>query len=151
MSMFSFIGQARHTMDDKGRILIPKPYRSDIDGNTITSYVLTISYEPCLCLFPRQKWLQIMSELAKTPPVDDFSRYFLRKILSGAVYQNQDKIGRIMVPQNLRDHAELDSEVFIIGVIERIELWDVHLWESYDESNKQKKEELSRRFIELGF
>ncbi|OQX90200.1 MAG: hypothetical protein B6D57_04385 [Candidatus Coatesbacteria bacterium 4484_99] len=151
MNQYAFIGQYRHAMDDKGRILIPKPFRSDGDGNQISSYVLTMGYEPCLCLFPKRKWLQIVSDITRTPPTDDFGRLFLRKVLSRAVYQNPDKIGRIIVPQELRSYAELDSDVFINGVIDKIEIWDITVWEQYMKSVRDNKEELDRKFMELGF
>jgi len=128
MSITPFKGQHEHSLDDKGRVILPKPYRDALaDG-----MFLTQGLEGCLWLFPAARWEQISERLASTDLTVTSSRLLERLIYPG-VETMLDRQGRIPIPQSLREFAELAPAhpVMVLGVKDRIELWKPETWRAH--------------------
>ncbi len=124
----SFIGEYRYSLDDKGRTMFPAHYRTDADA----PYVLTKGMDRCLYLFDDRVWTSIIERFyGDLIPVSSDTRAFVRVLFSGAATVKLDKVGRIFIPQHLREYAQLDTEVVFAGALTHLEIWDVHTWELY--------------------
>jgi MraZ protein len=122
-----FLGEARHTLDDKGRIVIPTRFRPSLrDG-----FCITRGFDNALFLFPIEEWKNIDEKLRALPFTNINILKFMRFWYSGAVQDDLDPQGRILIPKSLREYAKIEREVVIIGVSSRIEIWSAELWDSY--------------------
>lgn len=124
-----FIGEYEHTVDAKGRVIMPVKLREEMGEK----FIITKGQEGCLFAYSQNEWKNFEEKLKTLPSytnknVRDFIRYFL----SGAVECELDKQGRFLIPSNLRKHAMLEKEVVIIGVGSKIEIWDRQEWERYE-------------------
>jgi MraZ protein len=127
----SFIGEYRYSLDDKGRTMFPVRYRSA----TQSPYVLTKGMDRCLYLFDGSVWDSIVEKFyGDLIPVSSDNRAFVRVLFSGAAEVELDKVGRIFIPQHLREYAALDREVVFAGALTHLEIWDVHAWDAYRSS-----------------
>lgn len=142
------IGEFRHSIDPKGRITIPSKFRDELDEG----FVMTKGLDNCLFLYPLCEWEKIESKLKSLPITNKNVRSFVRTFFSGATDANIDKQGRVLIPQNLREHAliEIDKEAVIIGVSTRIEIWSHKNWEDYNEDEGLSYEEMAEKMAELG-
>ncbi len=114
-----FMGQYDHSIDAKGRIIIPAKYREDL-GET---FVVTRGLDGCLFLYPQTEW-QIFVDKLKELPSNQNTRKIQRQFLSKAMEVVTDKQGRILIPSMLREAAALDKEVVFVGMMNRVEVWD---------------------------
>ena len=141
-----FMGEYSHTMDDKGRVIVPAKFRDDLGE----SFVLTRGLDNCLFVYPRTEWQSLEEKLRKLPLTKQNARAFVRFFLSGAVDCEFDKQGRISIPANLREHSSIVKEVVIIGVANRLELWSKENWEKYIKVAEESYEEIAETMEELG-
>ena len=118
-----FSGSSEHTVDPKGRIIIPSRYREDLGSH----FMITIGVDGCLFIYPMEKWGAFVDELAKLPGGAE-TRHFQRAILSNAAECEADKQGRVMIPANLREKVHIDKEIMLVGMMNKIEIWDKELW-----------------------
>ncbi len=146
-----FMGEYQHTVDEKGRLSIPARFREATDGKTIEKFVVTRGLENCLFLYPLEEW-KIYEEKFRTLPTltDQRVRSFVRFFFSGATECTVDKLGRIVVPQSLRQYAHLDKEVVVIGMLNRIEIWDKQHWQNYLVQSEKSASEIAPQLSELG-
>lgn len=114
-----FMGQYEHTIDTKGRIIIPAKYRSEL-GDT---FVITKGLDGCLYIYPSQEWQDFVDKL-KTLSSSQNTRRIQRQFLSKAMEVTIDKQGRILIPGILRECAALEKDVVFLGMMNRIEVWD---------------------------
>lgn len=114
-----FMGQYEHSIDAKGRIIIPVKYREDLGE----SFVVTRGLDGCLFLYPAQEWQSFVEKL-KELPSNQNTRKIQRQFLSKAMEVSLDKQGRILIPAILREVAALEKEVVFVGMMNRIEVWD---------------------------
>lgn len=114
-----FMGQYEHSIDTKGRIIIPVKYREDL-GNV---FVVTRGLDGCLFLYPPEEWQNFVEKL-KELPSNQSTRKIQRQFLSKAMEVTLDKQGRILIPALLREVAALEKEVVFVGMMNRIEVWD---------------------------
>lgn len=119
-----FIGEYTHTVDEKKRISLPSKFRKEL-GHKI---IVTKSPDACLLLYPAKVWQGIAQSLSKLPMGRRDNRDFGRFMLSGAVEVEVDTIGRILVPDFLRDFADLKNKVVFAGLYDRIEIWNEGEW-----------------------
>jgi len=124
------IGEYEHSLDVKGRIIMPAKLRQDI-GET---FIVTKGLDGCLFAFSQNEWLNFEGKLKALPLSDRNARNFVRHFLAGATECELDKQGRFLIPNNLRMAANLVKEAIIIGVGARLEIWDKETWEKCDES-----------------
>ncbi|MDH7483338.1 MAG: division/cell wall cluster transcriptional repressor MraZ [Spirochaetales bacterium] len=126
-------GEFRNTLDEKGRISLPARLRAELPG----SIVLTQGADTCLWLFPPQEWEDLSRKiLASTNPFQTTSRLVQRRILAPAQEVEIDKLGRISIPQSLREYAGLSRECVILGIGRSIEIWDQHTYQKYLAENQ---------------
>src|SRR3989344_3075042 len=121
-----FIGEYTHTVDEKNRFSLPAKFRKAL-GRKI---VVTRGKDNCLFLYPIRTWLQISQEVKKLGHVETDPR-FARFTFAGAVEIEIDSIGRILVPEFLREFAELKNSIVITGVHDRVEIWNEKRWAAY--------------------
>jgi len=138
---FMLIGEYKHKIDSKKRLAIPSKFRKELT----TPVVITRGIDNCLFVYSKEEWLKIISKLEKLSLNQANARSFSRMILSGAVEADIDSLGRIMIPDFLKDYAELKSNVYIIGLYNRLEIWNVDNWDSYKEKLEKKLPEISEQ------
>ena len=147
-----FRGRFEYTIDPKGRVNIPAPFRDRLQESSQASFFLTNSSD-CLYAFAADDWARIEERLARVPSTDRKMNAFVRFFLGGAVEVVPDKQGRILVPPSLRTYAGLEKEVVILGMPNRFEIWSLARWQQ--EMVRFEKEliedpELAREISALG-
>jgi MraZ protein len=137
----SFSGKYYYTIDPKGRIIIPAPFREIISSNYSTKlYVTNAPFDKCLYIYPMEEWSRHLEKIRTKPRSDEAIRYYLRRVIASAVEIEMDKQGRILIPASLREDANLNANVVMAGQIEKIELWDRNEWDgSFDPEKIDKK------------
>ena len=124
------IGEYEHSLDSKGRLIMPAKIRQDIGEK----FIITKGLDGCLFGFSQNEWLNFEAKLKALPLSDKNARNFVRFFLSGATECEIDKQGRFLIPSNLREAANLTKDTIIIGVGTRLEIWDKETWEKCDEN-----------------
>ncbi len=130
-----FMGEYEHSIDNKGRVIIPAKFREQL-GDT---FVLTKGLDGCLFIYTNEDWAAFAEKLKNTSFGSEKSRKLQRYFMAGAVQVEADKQGRILIPGKLRDLAGLTKDVSLLGVGNRIEIWNTETWENdggYDDSNE---------------
>lgn len=140
------LGEYQHSIDAKGRVILPAKFREEIGDNCIA----TKGLEKCLFVYPKQEWNVLESKLKQLPLAKAEARAFVRFFFSGAAELECDKQGRVLVPSNLREHAALDKDIVIIGVLNRIEIWDKTTWEDYNNQISPTVTEIAEHLADLG-
>lgn len=123
-----FLGEHQHTIDDKGRVFVPKKFLAALPPDTPRLFYVTKGLDGCLSLFPTESWKTAVNHLRALAEGDEEARNFRRVFLALASEQPVDKAGRIMIPERLRTMAEIGREVTFVGMTDRIELWDRQRW-----------------------
>jgi MraZ protein len=140
------IGEFRHNLDQKGRLAIPAKFK-----NTFAEgLVITRGLDNCLFVFPKREWEKVVEKLTKLPLSQKDSRAFMRFLLSGAYESDLDNQGRLLIPEYLRNYAQLKKRVVIIGLYTRLEVWDEKLWEEYEKEREEQAQEIAERLSDLG-
>ncbi len=122
-----FIGEYKHTIDEKGRVAVPVKFRADL----VKGAVVTRGLDSSLFLLPSEEWGKLTDKLASLPLGQANSRAFARLMLAGAMDAMLDKQGRFIIPEYLRQYAGLRKNIVIVGVNTRLELWDEEAWTAY--------------------
>jgi MraZ protein len=122
-----FLGTYTPRLDDKGRLILPAKFRSQL----APGLVMTRGQERCLFLLPMDEFRRMHEQIRQAPVTSKQARDYLRVFLSGASDEMPDKQGRISIPPMLRTYAGLDREVAVIGAGTRVEIWDLAAWETY--------------------
>jgi len=141
-----FLGEFQHTLDPKGRIIIPSSYRDKLKEK----FMMTKGLEQCLFIFPMPEWDKLVEKLQGLPLSNYGAREFTRYFYSSASECEMDSQYRILIPPSLRKHAELEKEVYITGVGTRVEVWDKNRWENLMGSETLLPESVSNTFALLG-
>jgi MraZ protein len=121
-----FSGEHRHQIDDKGRLAVPSKMRAQLAGTFHVAQWL----DTCLAILPNSEWDLIAGKVAALPMTDPRTRALERRLYGKAVELELDAQGRINLPQNLRDAAELAGEVVVVGVRNRVEIWSKDRWDA---------------------
>ena len=125
-----FIGEYEHSVDAKGRLIMPAKLREDIGEK----FVVTKGLDGCLFAYSQNEWLNFEEKLKTLPLTNKNARDFVRFFLAGATECEIDKQGRFLISGNLRNYAKLEKEVVIVGVLNRIEIWNKEKWSNLDEN-----------------
>lgn len=141
-----FIGEYEHTLDTKGRIIIPSKFREKLGDE----FVMTKGLDNCLFVYPKSEWSILEEKLKKLPLTNRDARAFIRFFFAGASECGLDKQGRVTIPANLRKHSKLDKEAIIIGVSTRMEIWSQDEWENYNDDENLSYDSISEKMLELG-
>ncbi len=124
-----FLGQYQHTVDGKGRLVLPARYRDRL----VNGCVVTKGQERCLYVFPMDRWEEEVAKYRNLSRTDARARRLARAFFAGAIRQQLDAAGRVQLPSRLREYADLGKQVTVIGVEDRAEIWNTEAWEQYDE------------------
>lgn len=120
-----FLGEYSHSIDDKGRVVMPSKFRGELDGGL----VVTKGQERCLYVFANDRWDIEADKVLSLPLTDRRARSYSRAFFASASNQSLDRAGRCQIPEKLRSYAGLAKDVTVIGVADRIEIWDPEAWE----------------------
>jgi len=141
-----FIGEYFHTLDTKRRLAIPVKFRQALGRKA----VLTRGLDNCLYLYPLGEWGKLAKRLAQLPITRSDTRAFARLMLAGAMDVTLDQLGRILIPDYLKEYAGLSKKAVIAGLYNRIEIWDERKWESYKGQTTKQVENIAEKMNELG-
>jgi MraZ protein len=139
--MPAFSGKYYNSVDLKGRIIVPAPFREIISTNYSSKLFITNApFDRCLYIYPLEEWNRLHDQVRTKPRSDEAIRFFLRRVIASAVEVGLDKQGRILIPVALREDANINTNVVLAGQIEKIELWDRNEWDSlFDPARIDKK------------
>ena len=140
------IGEYTHTIDAKKRLAIPSKLRKDLGAKA----VITRGLDNCLFIFPQKEWEGLVKKLSSLPFGEKNSRSFVRLLLSGASEVSLDGLGRILVPDYLKNYAQLKKNVIIAGVYNRLEVWDKSRWDMFKQQSEKEVDNMAERLGELG-
>ncbi|CAM4332669.1 division/cell wall cluster transcriptional repressor MraZ [Paenibacillus macerans] len=142
-----FMGEFQHSIDDKGRIIIPAKFR-DLLGS---SFVVTRGLDQCLFVYPMQEWEVLEQKLKALPLMKSDARAFTRFFFSGATECEWDKQGRVNLPGNLRQYAKLEKDCVVLGVSNRVEIWSKDIWEQYFQQSEDTFNEIAEKLVDFNF
>lgn len=138
-----FIGEYHHTIDDKGRLIIPTKFRDEL-GN---SFIITRGIENCLCVYSSDSWNSICNKLNSLPFTRKDARNFNRFFMSGATCVELDKQGRVNVTSPLIEYANLLKDCVIIGAGDRLEIWSQEAWDEFFNSSKDNMSDIAENLF----
>jgi len=141
-----FMGEYLHTLDNKGRLIFPAKFREML-GEV---FVATKGLDNCLFVYPQAEWAILEEKLKKLPIAKPEARAFVRFFFAGAAEVQCDKQGRVLLPPNLREHASLDKDAIVIGVSNRVEIWDKAAWDAYNSQIGPEVTTIAENLVDLG-
>jgi len=142
-----FLGEYQHSLDAKGRIIVPSKFREELGAR----FIATKGLDNCLFLYPMDEWKVIEEKLRTLPFTRADVRSFARFFFSGASELEIDKQGRILLPPNLREYAGIEKDLTIIGVGARVEIWANEKWAPYNQTAQSSYEIIAENLVGLGF
>ena len=140
-----FMGEYHHTIDDKGRIIVPAKFRQDLGDK----FVITRGIENCLFAYSYNKWNKIVEQLNKLPFTKKDARNFSRFFLSGATVVEFDKQGRINISSPLIDYANINKDCVIVGVGDRLEVWSQENWDKFFNDNQENMSDIAENLFTM--
>ena len=142
-----FMGEYNHTIDAKGRLIVPVKFREILGDN----FIVTKGLDGCLFVYPNDEWTRFEEKLKSLPLTNKNARQFTRFFLAGAAACEVDKQGRILLPQVLREFANLEKDVVLVGVASRIEIWSRERWDESMNTYDGDMDEVAENMESLGF
>ena len=140
------MGEYQHTIDAKGRLIIPAKFREGLGEH----FVVTKGLDHCLFVYPQSEWKVFEQKLKQLPLTSVDARKFVRFFFSGAVECDLDNQCRIMPPANLRTYADLKKDIVSIGVNNRVEIWNKQNWKEYNEEENFISNDLAFKMENIG-
>lgn len=140
------IGEYEHSIDTKGRLIMPSKLKEDIGEK----FVVTKGLDGCLFVYSQTEWKTFEDKLRAFPLTNKDARALVRFFLAGAMECEIDKQGRFLIPGNLREFAGLEKEVVVIGVLDKIEIWSKDKWLKYSEEENSSVDEIAEKMSNLG-
>ena len=141
-----FMGEYNHTVDTKGRLIIPSKFREQLGEE----FIVTKGLDGCLFVFPQDEWQAFEEKLRTLPLTQKGARQFTRFFVAGATPCELDKQGRILLPATLREFAGLDKDVVLAGMLNRIEIWSEQKWNENNNYEEIDMDEIAGQLTELG-
>ena len=141
-----FLGQYEHTVDEKGRLIVPARYRESLGNN----FIITFGLDICLFVYPLEEWKNLSEKLKSLPLGQRDARAFKRILFSRATTCSLDSQGRVVIMKYLRDYAHIQREVMVIGVLDRLEIWSKDIWQGYFKEIEDSYEDIAERLYEQG-
>ena len=142
-----FYGEYEHSIDKKGRIIIPSKFREFLKEYNIEKLYVTRWLDKCLFMFTEDEWKSQESKFRSMPFTKAESRKFNRLYFSGAVQIECDRQGRILLPKYLKYFCDIKKDVIIIGLSNRIEIWSREVWQHYYNTSKSSFEEVAENLM----
>lgn len=141
-----FIGEYTYSIDQKKRLAVPSKFRAELGKKA----VVTRGIDKCLVVYPLKEWAKLAKKLESLPSSQTDAREFVRLMLSGAVDVGLDKLGRILIPDYLKKYASLKKNVAILGLSNKIEIWDEKGWQDFKKKTETAVGDIAERLKELG-
>ncbi|SDM04133.1 division/cell wall cluster transcriptional repressor MraZ [Bacillus sp. OK048] len=138
-----FMGEYHHSIDNKGRMIVPSKFRDDLGE----MFIITRGLDQCLFGYPLSEWALIEEKLKGLPLTKKDARAFTRFFFSGATESELDKQGRINIPAPLLQYAKLEKECVVLGVSNRVEIWSKQIWEDYFAQSEDSFAEIAENMI----
>lgn len=149
--MPSFSGKYYYTLDPKGRLMIPAPLREIISANYSPKlYIVNAAFDKCLHIYPMEEWSRLEEKVRSMPKMDEAVKFFMRRVVASAVEVDIDKQGRVLIPAAHREDSGMNSDVVIVGQIEKIEIWDKNEWNSMFDPSKIDKKAIEEKLVNYG-
>jgi len=146
-----FSGKHYYSLDPKGRVIIPAPFREILSSNYSLKLIFVNDvFDRCLCAYPAEEWNTLMEKIKEKPQTLDAIRYYMRRVVGSATECEIDKQGRVLIPSALREDAGLDSEVVLVGQGNRIEIWNKKELENVADPSKIDKKTVMEQLSNLG-
>lgn len=139
-----FMGEYNHSIDAKGRLIVPSKFREQLGSQ----FVITKGVDKCLYVYSNEEWRRIEDSLREKSLTSNDARKFMRFFFGGACECEVDKQGRILIPANLREYAQIDKDVVSVGVYSRIEIWNKDNYS--DNSEYDNMDEIAENMADLG-
>lgn len=140
------LGEHKHSIDGKGRVIVPAKFRDDL-GET---FVVTKGLDKCLFAYPKSEWAILEAKLKQLPLTNRDARKFVRFFFAGAVECEMDSQGRILLPTHLREFASLKKDIISIGAATRMEIWDLEAWKGYNDEDDYIDNDLEAKMEQFG-
>lgn len=138
-----FMGTYEHSIDTKGRVIIPAKFRETLGD----SFVVTLGLDGCLFVYPEEEWEDFVKQLRELPGSKE-ARKLQRYFMAGAAPCDVDKQGRVLIPSGLREKAGLEKDIVFVGVMSKIEIWSRERWDENDDFDNV--DEIAEHMSELG-
>ena len=142
-----FYGEYEHSLDRKGRLIIPSKFREAIKEHYIEKFYVTRGLDKCLFMFAEEEWKAQEAKFKALPFTKAEARKFNRLYFSGATDVEPDKQGRILLPKFLKDYADIKKDVVVTGISNRIEIWAKDKWQEFYNTQSDSFEEIAERLI----
>ena len=143
-----FYGEYQHSLDKKGRLILPSKFREVAKANYIEKFFITRGLDNCLFMFPEDEWKTQETKFKSLSFTKKEARRFNRLYFSGTVEIIPDKQGRISVPKYLKDYAGIKNDVVLVGVSNRIEIWSKDKWQEFYRTNRDSFEDIAEKLME---
>ena len=142
-----FYGEHEHTIDRKGRLIIPSHFRQVMKERYVEKFVITRGLDKCLFLFPEDEWRAQESRFRALSFTKQEARRFNRFYFAGAAELNCDRQGRVLIPPYLKEFAGIKRDIILVGVSNRIEIWDKEEWRKFYEEFKSTYEQVAEKLL----
>lgn len=142
-----FMGTYNNSIDAKNRMIVPSKHRDQLGGKC----VLTKGLDTCLYIYSLQDWEKQMEKIEALPESDPKIRAFIRHFCANAVECEFDKQGRIVIPAELKEYAQIDKEMVTMGAMKKIEIWSKEIWDAPENDNKMDSEEFAGSLAQYNF
>lgn len=140
-----FLGEYEHMLDEKGRLTIPAKFRAPLGDR----FVMTRGLEQSLVLYPLEEWTQLAEKLKALPFTRADARAFTRFFFSGAQEMEVDRQGRVLIPPNLRTFAGIERSCVVIGVMNRVEVWETERWKTYMQEKDDTLSDIAEKLFDF--
>jgi MraZ protein len=141
------MGEYQHTLDEKGRMIVPAKFREALGA----SFVMTRGLDKCLFVYPMNEWQTLEAKMKSLPMTRADARSFVRFFFSGATECELDKQGRVLIPANLREYANLTRDCVVLGVSNRVEIWSQSVWDEYFANASDSFADIAEKLVDLDF
>jgi MraZ protein len=146
--MSSFKGSYTYSIDSKGRMNIPARLRKYVSPDANDTFVITRGYEQCLFVYPLDEWSKLEESIRQLSPTNPQHRYFTRTLLENAIESQLDGQFRITIPRELIHLAAIENDVLILGVLERIEIWNPNTYREYQKKQPESYENIAQTVLQ---
>jgi MraZ protein len=148
--MIGFLGEFEATLDAKGRFLLPAGFKKQLAEDS-NHYVINRGFEKCLSLYPLKNWEPLFANISKLNDFDPTVRQFLRYYLNGAMNVEPDSAGRLLIPPNLKEYAELKKDIVLVAAVNKIEIWDSNKYKQlFDSFSAEAFSDLAKQVMAKG-
>ena len=146
--MSSFKGSYEYSVDNKGRVNIPARLRKYVSPEANDTFVITRGYEQCLFVYPLDEWNKLEQSIRELTTTNPKHRFFMRTLLEKATESQLDGQSRITIPKELLQFASIENEVLILGVLERIEVWNPKVYQEYQKAQAESYENVAQNVLQ---